>query len=142
MSLMLSETASSQNFVRNREGEIVGVITEQGDTLHAIPITESRIIHEAAVKHMNLLHQRRVMDSVIQNLMYQIWEIERRYEDLMKNAGDTSAELRKQIQSTKDERNELRRELRKLRRKLFWANVRTGVVVVVGSVVIWLISKD
>ena len=141
MSLIISETAFSQNFVRNKKGSIVGVITEKGDTLHALPIAESRIIHEAAVKKLVLAREVQVMDSLIGNLEFRLWSMERRYEDLMTNSGSTAIQLRKEIQLTKDERDDLKIELRQLKRKLFWANVRTGAVAVLGGVIVWLVGK-
>ena len=139
--MITSEIALCQHFVKNKKNEIVGVITEKGDTLHAIPIAESRTLHLLAVKYVYLDKKIQIQDSIINNLEYELWAMELGYEDLMTNSGDTAAQLRKELQIAKDERNDLKAEARRLKRKLFWANVRTGFVAVIGGVIIWLVGK-
>lgn len=141
MSLIISETVLSQTFVKNKKGKIVGIITEKGDSLHVLPIVESRLVHEAAVKKLHLDRKILVKDSLITNLEHRLYQMESGYEDLMTTSGETADELRKQIRTTKDHRDELRSKARRLKKMLFWANARTVTITVISGIVIWLVAK-
>lgn len=140
ISLIVSETVHCQTFVRNKKGEIVGVISGK-DTLHAIPINESRKIHELAVKKLVLDHKIKIQDSIMFNLQFRIYELESGYENLLTNSGSTANALRRQLATARDEKIDIQQELRKVKTKLFWSRVWTGAVVIVSGVIIWLVAK-
>lgn len=81
-----------------------------------------------------------VRENLIVNLEMRLLQVQRGYENLLVNSGDTADQLKREIRIAKDERDELKKELRQLKRKLFWANFRTVVVAVIGGVIVWLVS--
>lgn len=140
MSLIVCGTAHCQTFVKNKKGEIVGIINGK-DTLHAMPINESRQIHELAIKKIILDHKLEIQDSIMFNLQFRIYELESGYENLLGNSGYEVNALERKLAVAKYEQVDLTKQLRKVKRKLFWANVRTGIVAVISGVLIWLVAK-
>ena len=101
MSLTVSGIGHCQILIKNKKGDIVGIVDGK-DTLHAIPIAESRMLHEFAVRKLYLDSMVYVRESEILNLEARVRMLTREYEKLLDNSGGTAEQLRKQIQIDKD----------------------------------------
>src|SRR5688500_10021934 len=90
MSLIVCVTASCQTLLHHKEsGKINGVI-DGLDTLHAIPINESRMLHDFAIKKVNLEKRVKVLTLIVLELETKLSVAEKGYEALLTNSGNTA----------------------------------------------------